>query len=127
MWSFCYEIPLLYESNMLKKEILRKKEDFSDIYKRGKSIPERYIVLFYKKNDLPYNRISFLASKKVGNSVQRNRARRLMRESYRHICTDIKTGYDIIFIARNTINGKKCEEVSRSLRNAVDKGNLFVK
>ncbi|MBQ6495866.1 MAG: ribonuclease P protein component [Firmicutes bacterium] len=110
---------------MLKKEILRKKEDFSDIYKRGKSIPERYIVLFYKKNDLPYNRISFLASKKVGNSVQRNRAKRLMKESYRHICTDIKEGYDIILIARNTILDRKCDDVRRSLERAVKKGNLY--
>ncbi len=77
---------------MLKKEILRRKEDFSAIYKKGKSVPDRYIVLFYKKNGLPYNRISFLASKKVGNSVQRNRAKRLMRESYRHICSQISSG-----------------------------------
>jgi ribonuclease P protein component len=64
---------------MLKKEILRKKEDFNAIYKAGRSVPDRYIVLFYRENDLPYNRTAFLASKKVGNSVQRNRAKRLMK------------------------------------------------
>ncbi|MFQ7472571.1 MAG: ribonuclease P protein component, partial [Anaerovoracaceae bacterium] len=41
---------------MLKKEILRRKDDFAKIYKRGKSIGERYIVLFYRKNNLSYNR-----------------------------------------------------------------------
>ena len=51
---------------MRKKEILRKKDDFQAIYKAGKSVPERYIVLFYRKNDLPYSRTAFLASKKVG-------------------------------------------------------------
>ena len=111
---------------MLKKEILRRKEDFSAIYKRGKSIPERFVVVIYKKNNLDYNRISFLASKKVGNSVQRNRARRLMKESYRHICTDIKQGYDIVIIARNSINGRKYDEVNRSVINAVNKGKLFI-
>ena len=68
---------------MLKKDILRKKEDFDAIYRAGRSVPDRYIVLFYRENDLPYNRTAFLASKKVGNSVQRNRAKRLMKESYR--------------------------------------------
>ena len=68
---------------MLKKEILRKKSDFDAIYRAGESVPDRYVVLFYRKNDLPYTRTAFLASKKVGNSVQRNRAKRLMRESYR--------------------------------------------
>ena len=110
---------------MLKKEILRKKEDFSSVYKKGKSVPDKYIVLFYKKNGLPYNRISFLASKKVGNSVQRNRAKRLMKESYRHICSDIKEGYDIILIARNSINGRKFQDVYRSVGYAVKKGNLL--
>ncbi len=34
---------------MLKKDILRKKDDFTGIYKKGKSIGERYIVFFYRK------------------------------------------------------------------------------
>jgi len=109
---------------MLKKEILRRKEDFSAIYKKGKSVPDRYIVLFYMKNGLQYNRISFLASKKVGNSVQRNRAKRLMRENYRHICDQISCGYDIIFIARNSINGKKYDEVNKSVCNALRKAGI---
>ena len=83
---------------MLKKEVLRKKEDFSAIYRRGKSVSDRLIVLFYRKNGLSYNRTAFLASKKVGNSVQRNRAKRLMKESFRISCDNLKTGYDIIFI-----------------------------
>lgn len=112
---------------MLKKDILRKREDFNAIYNKGKSIPERYIVFFFKKNDLSYNRIAFLASKKVGNSVQRNRAKRLMKESYRLSCKGITEGYDMIFIARKTINGKKFDDVDRSLKNAVKRAKLFSK
>lgn len=110
---------------MLKKNILRRKDDFSSIYKRGKSIGERYIVLFYKKNGLSYNRIAFLASKKVGNSVERNRARRLMKENYRLLKDNIKSGHDLIFIARNTINGKKAQEVNKSMVNALFKSKLM--
>ncbi|MGN0702574.1 MAG: ribonuclease P protein component [Lentihominibacter sp.] len=110
---------------MLKKEVLRKKEDFSAIYRRGKSVSDRLIVLFYRKNGLSYNRTAFLASKKVGNSVQRNRAKRLMRESFRKSCSDIKSGYDLIFIARNSINGRKCSDVIKSLNSAVNRAKLF--
>ncbi len=110
---------------MLKKDILRNKDDFTRIYKRGKSVGERYIVLFYRRNNLSYKRIAFLASKKVGNSVRRNRARRLMRENYRLMKDDIKEGYDLIFIARNSINDRKCQDVGRSMRNAVRKAKLF--
>ena len=110
---------------MLKKDILRNKEDFSSIYKRGKSVGERYIVLFYKKNNLGYKRIAFLASKKVGNSVERNRARRLMRENYRFLKDDIASGYDLIFIARNSINGKKAYDVEKSMVNSISKAKLY--
>lgn len=103
---------------MLKKEVLRKKKDFSTIYNRGKSVGDRYIVLFYKKNGLSYNRLAFLASKKVGNSVNRNRARRLMKEGLRTSNIELPCGYDFIFIARNTICSAKCQDVQRSLLSA---------
>jgi ribonuclease P protein component len=109
---------------MRKKEILRKKDDFQAIYKAGKSVPERYIVLFYRKNDLPYSRTAFLASKKVGNSIQRNRAKRLMKESYRLNAEKFLEGYDLIFIARNTINGKMQKDVEKSLLNAAKRGKV---
>lgn len=104
---------------MLKQEVLRRKSDFSRAYKKGKSIGDRYVVVFYIKNNLDYNRTAFLASKKVGNSVRRNRARRLMKESYRLLGLNFEQGYDFIIIARNTINDAKCADVEKSLRSAL--------
>ena len=103
---------------MLKKNVLRRKSDFSQIYKRGKSVGDRYVVLFYRKNHLSYNRLAYLASKKVGNSVKRNRARRLFKESFRLSKINIPEGYDFIIIARNTITNAKCEDVRKSLDSA---------
>ena len=104
---------------MLKRNVLRKKSDFSAIYNKGKSIGDRYVVLFYRKNGLPYHRTGFLASKKVGNSVKRNRARRLMKESYRHLLPMLpQGGYDFIIIARNPISNQKCADVEKSRRSA---------
>ena len=103
---------------MLKKNVLRKNSEFSAVYNKGKSVGDRYVVLFDRLNGLPYNRTGFLASKKVGNSVVRNRAKRLMKESYRNIEGSLPEGYDFIIIARNTICGKKCAEVEKSLNSA---------
>lgn len=110
---------------MLKKEVLRKKSDFSAIYNKGKSVGERYVVLFFRKNNLPYNRMGFLASKKVGNSVERNRARRLMKESFRQLEEGLIEGRDYIFIARNTIGNTSMEEVKKSMYIAVKKSGLL--
>jgi ribonuclease P protein component len=104
---------------MLKASVLRKKSDFDRLYKRGKSTGEKYIVLFVYKNGLDYNRTAFLASKKVGKSVDRNRARRLMKESYRGLSDTCEKGYDLLFIARNTILGKKYKDVSKSMYSAL--------
>lgn len=109
---------------MLKPDVLRKKKDFSAIYNRGKSVGEKYVVLFFRKNNLPYNRTAFLASKKVGNSVKRNRARRLMKESFRALKQNMPTGYDLIFIARNTIIDLKCADVEKSMEAAIKKSGI---
>lgn len=109
---------------MLKKTVLRGKRDFSLIYRKGKSVGDRYVVLFYRKNGLPYNRTAFLASKKVGNSVKRNRAKRLMKESYRLTSLSIPSGYDFVCIARNTINGAKCQQVQKSLESVLKKSGV---
>lgn len=112
---------------MLKNNVLRKQPDFDKIYKNGSSVGDRYVVIFHRKNNLGYNRTGFLASKKVGNSVKRNRARRLMKESYRNIGSMLPSGYDFIIIARNTINEKKCIDVEKSLYSAFKKTGLIRK
>lgn len=112
---------------MLKKNVLSGKRNFDEVYKHGKSIGHKYVVIFYKKNGLSYNRFGFLASKKVGNAVMRNRARRLMKESVRLI-GDLKfTGYDVIFIARNTISNTKCADVKKSIEAALRKTAMYKK
>lgn len=112
---------------MLRPNVLRNKQDFSSIYRRGKSVGDRCVVVFYKKNDLAYNRTAFLASKKVGKSVARNRARRLMKESYRSLTDQIPTGYDMIFIARNTICDLKCADVKKSMEAALKRSGILPK
>jgi ribonuclease P protein component len=112
---------------MLKPDVLRKKKDFAALYSKGKSAGGKYVVLFYRKNKLPFTRRAFLASKKVGNSVKRNRARRLMRESYRMLAGLLPQGYDILFIARNTMTGAdvKCGHVAISMRTLLKRAGLL--
>ena len=106
---------------MRKKSVLNHQKDFDVVYKKGKSQASRFVVMFYKKNSLDYSRISFLASKKVGNSVQRNRARRLMKEAFRLSDEVISPGYDIIMIARKPITEAKMDEVKHSIQNVLKK------
>ena len=80
---------------------LRKQKDFNKVYNRGRSKGSRFVVVLYRKNNLDFTRTAFVSSKKVGNSVERNRSRRLMKEAYRSLEGRVKKGYDIVFVGRN--------------------------
>lgn len=104
---------------------LRNQRDFSRVYKRGKSRGSRFVVVLYRRNNLDFTRTAFVSSKKVGNSVQRSRARRLMREAYRSMSDKVKPGYDIIFVARNTITDSKEPEVEKTIYKTMKACELF--
>lgn len=85
---------------MDKKYRLRKNSEFRYVYDKGKSYANKYIVMFFIKNNYDYNRIGFATTKKLGNSVVRSKFKRRMKESYRLNTNKFKQGYDIIFLSR---------------------------
>ncbi len=106
-------------------DVLRKKEDFDRLY-RNRPSGSRYVVVFSRKNGLAYNRKAFLASKKVGDSVRRNRAKRLMKEAFRQMEGFLPQGYDLLFVARNTITEDhcKCADVKKSMEAAIQRAGI---
>ena len=104
---------------------LRNQNDFNRVYKKGKSRGGRFAVILYKRNGLKYTRTAFVASKKVGNSVERNRARRLMKAAYRNLEPEVIKGYDIVFVARADI--KECKEsaVEKQLKKSLGSEGLL--
>lgn len=104
---------------------LRNQSDFIKVYKGGKSQISKLVVVLYYKNELNDTRTAFVASKKVGNSVKRNRARRLMRAAYESVKEKVKPGYDIVFVARNSIKQKKENEVEKAIFGAMRTADLF--
>ena len=104
---------------------LRNQNDFSRVYNHGKSRGGKYAVVLYRKNGLKYTRTAFVASKKVGNSVNRNRSRRLMRAAFRAFQPNIASGYDIIFVARAAITDCKEKDVEKQLRKSLTAEGLL--
>jgi ribonuclease P protein component len=81
---------------------IKKNNEFARVYRKGNYKPGNFLVLYILKNRFGINRIGITASKKVGNSVKRNRIRRLISENYRLKEESIKKGYDIVFLARSS-------------------------
>jgi ribonuclease P protein component len=66
------------------KNRLRGSSDFQKVYKNGKRIEGSLLTAFVLPNRFTYHRLGVTASKKaVGTAVDRNRAKRLLRETFR--------------------------------------------
>ena len=90
---------------------LKNYREFSQVYNHRESLANKYLVMYILPNDRMYSRIGISVSKKVGNSVIRHRIVRLIRESYRLNKDKIKTGFDIVVVARNTAKGKNFQDI----------------
>ena len=86
-------------------ESLKSNRDFKNVYSRGKSYANKYLVMYVLENGTDRNRLGISVSKKVGNSVVRHRLTRLVRESYRLHEDIFNSGLDIVVVAR--VNAKE--------------------
>lgn len=64
-------------------ERIRRRVDFERVYQQGLKTPGRYMTVFLLKNGSPVSRLGIAATRKIGGSVVRNRAKRLVRAMYR--------------------------------------------
>jgi len=66
------------------KVYLRGSNDFQKVYRQGKRYEGVLMTAFVLPNNLSHNRLGVTASRKaLGNAVQRNRAKRLLKETFR--------------------------------------------
>lgn len=89
---------------------IKLNREFQRVYRRGSRKGGKCVTVYAVKNRLSSNRLGITVGKKFGNSVQRNRMKRLIRENYRLIEEKLCCGYDIVVVAR-------CSERSASSPN----------
>ena len=69
-------------------------------------------------------RVAFIAGKKLGNAVWRNRAKRRMRALCRELGGPFP-GWDVVFLARRTVNESSFEAMLNNCRRALKKNNVI--
>ena len=79
---------------------LKQNYEFRRLYQKGASAVGGGMVLYCRKTRLGHNRLGLTASVKLGGAVQRNRARRRLREVYRLNSPRLRQGWDMILVAR---------------------------
>jgi ribonuclease P protein component len=77
---------------------VRHRPEYVAIYERGTRLSGRLMTVFVLATGGPVTRLGIAATRKFGGAVQRNRAKRLVREVFRH--NQLQAGLDIVVIPR---------------------------
>ncbi|HEY1912062.1 MAG TPA: ribonuclease P protein component [Vicinamibacterales bacterium] len=82
-------------------ERIRRRAEFQTVYARGVRVHSRYSTVFILSNEGGVGRLGIAATKKLGGAVQRNRAKRLIREVFRR--NKIANGFDVVVIPKREL------------------------
>ncbi len=111
----------------MKFKAIKENRDFKKGYKKGESYISSLAVIYVIKNRYNHLRIGITASKKIGNAVKRNRARRLIKESVRLLDIDKSLGYDLIFVARSKTTFSNMQRVKNEIEYNLKKAGIINK
>ena len=111
---------LLYHAYCMRfimkfSESLKSNSDFKNVYSRGKSYANKYLVMYVLENGTDKNRLGISVSKKVGNSVVRHHVTRLIREGYRLHEDMFNSGLDMVVVARVSAKDATYSEIESAL------------
>jgi len=112
----------------VKKQFrLRKSSDFQRVRQHGRAFAHPLVVLFIQPNELEFIRIGITTGKSIGNAVQRNRAKRVLKAAIAELAPQIQPGFDLVLQARRAANSKSSNELRQTIFNLLEKAELLRK
>jgi ribonuclease P protein component len=116
--------PAKHSAALPKRCRLRARAEFQKVYTEGQRYDGRLMAAFLRANDLADHRLGLTASTKaIGKSVDRNRARRLLREIFRRTGSELaglQKRYDWVINARRSLLSANEELRFREFRRIVE-------
>lgn len=98
-------------------ERIKRRVQFQAVYEHGQRMHARFMTLFVLANNLPHMRLGVAASRKLGDAVRRNRAKRLVREVFRRNKT--MPGFDVVVVPRPELLDADISSLEADYRNAL--------
>ena len=99
--------------------------DFRRIYGKGKSFQGPALVSYVMKNRAGICRVGITTSKKIGNAVERNRSRRVIRAAYSMIEEKIHGNYDFVFVARSKTKYIKSTQLAALMLSQLEQAGVI--
>ncbi len=105
--------------------MLNKNGDFRRLYHRGTTVADPALVIYYMKNHAGICRIGITTGKKIGNAVERNRSRRIIKAAFNDLIAFVPPCYDFVFVARSRTKYKKSTEIKVIMESAFKKAKII--
>ncbi|MBF0192514.1 MAG: ribonuclease P protein component [Magnetococcales bacterium] len=99
-----------------KSARLLTSREFQQVSSRGRRFTSRYFILLTRDVPLEPTRMGITVSRKVGNAVQRNRVKRIIREAFRLRRSMLKPGLECVVIAKPLAGQTVNAELDLNLR-----------
>jgi ribonuclease P protein component len=107
------------EQRLRPSERIRRRTDFQRTYEKGVRVSGQFGTLFLIRNQQTSGRLGIAATRKLGGAVQRNRAKRLLREVFRR--NKLAPGFDIVIVARRDLLHASLSVLELEYRKLVDR------
>lgn len=103
-----------------------RESDFQETFNAGENLPGRLLVLWVRRQPDASRRLGVIASKRTFHfAVERNRAKRLLREAFRLQRNRVADGVDLVLLARRSILKASRQDVEKDLLKVLGKKNLL--
>ena len=107
-------------------ERIRHGWEYRQVYDNARAQHGRAFVVFVQLEPTLERRAGFVAGRRVGNAVKRNRARRLLREAYRRLKAELPTkGFRLVFVARSPCPELSFSDIDREMRLMLQRARLL--
>ena len=112
---------------MKKTRMLKMNYEFSNVFSKGEYYSGEVIEAFILNNETQFNYLGLAISSKAGHAYQRNKVKRLLRESFRIYEEDIISGISIVFLLKKRVNIKdlKYKLVLKDMKNILENGKIL--